>query len=154
RDARRDAGAGDRANRGVPARRRAVDHRRDARAFRHGVAPSLHRAGDARICLTIRRGPASRADDRVEKTTMHDERRHAPAADRTREPIGAVLRRVLPPSGTVLEIASGTGQHAAFFAALFPALVWQPSERDPDALPSIRAWAAHTGAANLRPPLV
>jgi SAM-dependent methyltransferase len=77
--------------------------------------------------------------------------RHAPATLRNREPILAVLRRVLPPSGTVLEVASGTGEHAAFLAAALPALVWQPSDPDPAARASIAAHAAAVG--NIRPPL-
>ena len=81
-------------------------------------------------------------------------KRHAPATERNREPIAAVLRDVLPAGGTVLEVASGTGEHAAYFARLFPHLVWQPSDRDPDALNSIEAWAGDSDATNLRPPLV
>jgi len=78
--------------------------------------------------------------------------RHAPATLRNREPILAVLRRVLPPSGIVLEIASGTGEHAVFLAAALPALVWQPSDPDPAARASIAAHAA-AAAGNIRPPL-
>ena len=80
-------------------------------------------------------------------------KRCAPAAERNREPIAAVLREVLPELGTVLEIASGTGEHAAFFCRLFPHLLWQPSDPDPAALASIRAWRAESGAANLLEPL-
>jgi hypothetical protein len=78
---------------------------------------------------------------------------HAPATRCNREPILAVLRRVLPGRGTVLEIASGTGEHAAWFAPRLPGLVWQPSDPDPDARTSIAAWAAAVRAPNLRPPL-
>ena len=82
---------------------------------------------------------------------MNDDlRRFAPATGRNREPILAVLRRVLPAEGTVLEIASGTGEHAAFFAPHFPHLAWQPTDLDPDALTSIDAWREFTGAANVR----
>jgi hypothetical protein len=81
-----------------------------------------------------------------------DARRHAPATDRNREPILAVLRRVLPPSGVVLEVASGTGQHAAHFAAALPGITWQPSELDADLVPSIAAWSA--GRANVQPAIV
>ncbi|HEX8645230.1 MAG TPA: DUF938 domain-containing protein [Allosphingosinicella sp.] len=81
-------------------------------------------------------------------------KRHAPATERNREPLAEVLRDVLPGSGTVLEVASGTGEHAAYFAALFPHLTWQPSDTDPDALNSIEAWAADGNAPNLRPPVV
>jgi SAM-dependent methyltransferase len=81
-------------------------------------------------------------------------KRHAPATERNREPLAAVLRDVLPTSGTVLEIASGTGEHAAWFARLFPDLTWQPSDADYEALNSIEAWAADSDAANLLPPVV
>jgi SAM-dependent methyltransferase len=79
---------------------------------------------------------------------------HAAATERNREPILAVLRRVLPPQGVVLEIASGTGQHAAFFARALPALRWQPSDASAPHLESIRAWAAASGAANIAPALL
>jgi hypothetical protein len=77
----------------------------------------------------------------------------APAAERNRAPILEVLRRVLPAEGTVLEIASGTGQHAVYFSAALPGLVWQPSDASPDALRSIESWVADEGRDNLRPPL-
>lgn len=80
-------------------------------------------------------------------------KRRAPAAERNREPIAAVLREVLPARGTVLEVASGTGEHAVFLAGLFPALRWQPSDPDPDALDSIRAWREEAGLANLLEPV-
>jgi SAM-dependent methyltransferase len=82
-----------------------------------------------------------------------NQRQHAPAAERNREPILAVLERVLPATGTVLEIASGTGQHAVHFAAALPQLVWQPSDTDASARASIAAWTAHSGLANVRAPL-
>ncbi|MDP8993667.1 MAG: class I SAM-dependent methyltransferase [Pseudomonadota bacterium] len=81
-------------------------------------------------------------------------KRHAPAADRNRAPIAAVLRDVLPARGTVLEVASGTGEHAVYFAHLFPQLRWQPSDADPEALSSIEAWAADADAPNLLAPVV
>jgi SAM-dependent methyltransferase len=80
-------------------------------------------------------------------------RQCAPAAERNREPIAAVLREVLPERGTVLEVASGTGQHAAYFASLFPDLLWQPSDPDPDAMDSIRAWRLEAGPGNLLEPV-
>lgn len=85
---------------------------------------------------------------------MTDARRHAPATERNREPIAAILRTVLPSAGTVLEVASGTGEHAIFFADRFPALDWQPSDPDPLAITSIRAWAEARRLPNLRPPLL
>lgn len=81
-------------------------------------------------------------------------RSSAPAALRNRKPIADVLADWLPESGLVLEVASGTGEHAAFFARRFPALDWQPSDCDAAALESIRAWAAHEKLSNLHPPLV
>lgn len=83
-----------------------------------------------------------------------DHRRYAPAAERNRGPILEVLRRVLPARGTVLEIASGTGQHVAHFAAALPALAWQPTDRSDADFASIVAWCADANATNVRPPLV
>lgn len=84
---------------------------------------------------------------------MPSTRRSAPAAARNREPIAAVLREELPERGLVLEIASGTGEHAAHLARAFPALEWQPSDADSDALGSIAAWREAEGLANLHPPI-
>ncbi|MGH8780162.1 DUF938 domain-containing protein [Paraburkholderia sp.] len=84
---------------------------------------------------------------------MTDARQYAPAAQRNGEPILAVLRDVLPPTAHVLEIASGSGEHAMRFAAALPQVDWQPSDPDPQARASIAAWIAHTGIANVRPPL-
>lgn len=77
--------------------------------------------------------------------------RHAPATARNRDPILAVLREVLPASGLVLEVASGTGEHVRCFAEALPQLDWQPSDPDPDARTSIAAWCE--GLPNVRPPL-
>lgn len=85
---------------------------------------------------------------------MTDARRHAPATERNREPILAILREVLPAHGTVLEIASGTGEHAIHFATALPDLTFQPSDPDLDALTSIRAWAMAAKLNNVRPPLL
>ncbi len=84
---------------------------------------------------------------------MSDPRQHAPATARNAVPILAVLREVLPASGTVLEIASGTGEHAVHFARALPHLTWQPSDPSPDARASIAAWISAEGTANLLPPL-
>jgi hypothetical protein len=80
-------------------------------------------------------------------------RRSAPAALRNREPIVEVLREWLPPHGLVLEVASGTGEHAAFFGEQFPQLEWQPSDVHPDALASIAAWQQAARLPNVRPPV-
>lgn len=80
-------------------------------------------------------------------------KRTAPATERNRDAITQVLKGCLPPQGTVLEIASGTGEHIIHFAAQFPHLDWQPSDSDPLALASITAWRAESGSANLRTPV-
>lgn len=82
-----------------------------------------------------------------------DARLEAPAAARNREPILAVLREELPPSGHVLEMASGTGEHVVHFARALPALNWQPSDPDAAARASIAAWTAAEGLANVAAPL-
>eukprot|EP01034_Spumella_vulgaris_P001282 gene1282-1694_t len=82
-----------------------------------------------------------------------DDKRHAPATLRNRDAIAAVLGEWLPATGTVLEVASGSGEHIVHFAATFPALNWQPSDPDPAGLVSIAAWSAEAELANIAPPL-
>ncbi len=77
--------------------------------------------------------------------------RRSPAAERNAMPIVAELQRLLPPSGRMLEIASGTGQHAAHFSACLPGWQWQPSDAEADALASIAAWCA--GLDRVRAPV-
>ncbi len=77
----------------------------------------------------------------------------APAVARNREPILAVLRHVLPERGLVLEIASGSGEHAVYFAAALPGLTWQPTDADPEARDSIAAYRVAAQLPNLLPPL-
>lgn len=86
--------------------------------------------------------------------TQADKRRFAPAVERNRDPILEVLRRTLPATGAVLELASGTGEHAAHFATNLAHLAWQPSDADPSALDSIDAWRASANVGNLAAPLV
>jgi SAM-dependent methyltransferase len=83
-----------------------------------------------------------------------DGKQHAPATLRNREPILAVLQRVLPQTGLVLEIASGTGEHATWVAPQLPGITWQPSDADPQMRASIAAWTAERGATNVLPPIV
>ncbi|GAO04818.1 DUF938 domain-containing protein [Anaeromyxobacter sp. PSR-1] len=80
-------------------------------------------------------------------------KRTAKLALRNREALAAALDEFLPETGEVLELGSGTGEHAVFLAARFPALAWQPSDPDPEARASIRAWAKEARLPNLRPPL-
>jgi len=77
----------------------------------------------------------------------------SPAAERNKQPIADVLARVLPPAGLVLEIASGTGQHAEHFARAFPSLTWQPSEPDAEALAPLTERVRRAALPNLRAPL-
>ncbi len=80
-------------------------------------------------------------------------KRHAPATLRNRDAIAPVLAEWLPPAGMILEVASGSGEHAVHFAAAFPRLRWQPTDPDPDALVSIAAWSGEAGLVNIAPPL-
>ena len=81
-------------------------------------------------------------------------KRVAPAAERNKEPILDVLREALPERGLILEIASGSGQHAAFFAAQVPGWDWQPSDIDPAAFASIEAHRKEVRLGNLRAPIL
>jgi hypothetical protein len=82
-----------------------------------------------------------------------DARLYAPSVARNREPIAAALRDMLPDSGLVLEIASGSGEHALHLARAFPALDFQPSDPGEEARASIEAWRVAEGPPNLRAPL-
>ncbi|WP_373546463.1 DUF938 domain-containing protein [Chamaesiphon sp.] len=82
-----------------------------------------------------------------------DLRRYAPATERNREPILAVLRQVLPPTGTILEISSGTGEHAIFMAPRLAPRYWLPSDPNPDARASIAAWQQSAPCDNIYPPI-
>ena len=88
----------------------------------------------------------------MEKVVM-DLRQFAPATERNRSLILEVLYRVLPNRGTVLEISSGSGEHAVFLAPRLQPRLWIPSDRDPIALQSIAAWIEHSPAPNLRLPI-
>jgi hypothetical protein len=82
-----------------------------------------------------------------------DQRLYFPHVARNREPILEVLRRVLPRQGLVLEIASGGGEHAAYFASNLPGLIWQPTDANAEMFESIAAHRAAAGVANLLAPL-
>jgi hypothetical protein len=84
---------------------------------------------------------------------MNDLRRFAPASARNREPILEVLRGFVRPGARVLEIASGSGEHAIFLAPALQVASWQPTDPDPDARASIDAWRAHTGEETVLPAL-
>lgn len=85
--------------------------------------------------------------------TTADGRRHSPSAARNGAPILAALQAELPATGRLLEIAAGSGQHAAQFSSHFPLIDWQPTDVNPDNLPSITAWRA-TAGPNLRLPAI
>lgn len=82
-----------------------------------------------------------------------DRRQYSASAMRNREPILDVLKKHLPASGTVLEIASGSGEHAVYFAPQFPNLNWQATNFDDTQLDSVIDWIAHSPSGNLLPPL-
>lgn len=82
-----------------------------------------------------------------------DGRKYALATQRNREPILQVLLEVLPATGTILEIASGTGEHAVFFAPRLKPRKWIPSDTDASLRESIVAWAKHSPSENLYQPL-
>ncbi|RQO46258.1 SAM-dependent methyltransferase [Variovorax sp. KBW07] len=79
---------------------------------------------------------------------------YSPAADRNKQPILDALTRILGERGTALEIASGTGQHAAWFAAAMPQWIWQPTDADARMLPALAGRVAEAALPNLRSPLL
>ena len=80
--------------------------------------------------------------------------KNAPAADRNKDAILGVLQQVLPDDGLVLEVASGTGQHVAHFAAALTGLIWQPSDSDESMLESIAAYVSARGLENVSAPIL
>ena len=79
---------------------------------------------------------------------------HSPAAERNQGPILAALQALLAPRGNALEIASGTGQHAAHFGAALPGWRWQPTDWQDELFESISGWCAHSGAQQVLPPML
>ena len=84
---------------------------------------------------------------------MSHDRQYAPATLRNRDFILDVLRDVLPKTGLILEIASGSGEHIVHFAKNLPSLVFQPSDPDADARLSVAAWVKATDVSNVRSPI-
>ena len=84
---------------------------------------------------------------------MNSLKQYAPATQRNREHILEVLLRVLPSSGDILEVASGTGEHSLFFAPAFSPRLWIPSDPNPIARDSIEAWREESLIDNIQPPL-
>ena len=93
-------------------------------------------------------------DPSTQPAPADDPRLYAPATARNRDAILDVLREILPDSGRILEIASGSGEHILHFARALPLLTFQPSDPSPQALASIEAWTADSDAANISPPLL
>ena len=79
---------------------------------------------------------------------------HSPAADRNKQAILELLMQLLPKHGKALEIASGTGQHVAWFAAGLPGWTWQPSDAQADGFESINAWVLQQAVRNVRAPVL
>ena len=80
-----------------------------------------------------------------------DQRLFFPATERNRRPIGDLLSQLLPAAGAVLELASGSGEHAVCFQQRFTNLLWQASDPDPDHRASIDAWIRYQGLSNVMP---
>src|SRR3974390_1627395 len=116
----------------------------------HRARPSPSRFGRRR---RSDRGAEHDGDRAFAYHRRMDARETAPSAERNKQPILAVLARVLPPRGLVLEVGSGTGQHVAHFAKALPALTFQPSEMDVERHASIEAWTAAGKLSNVKPPL-
>lgn len=85
---------------------------------------------------------------------MNDVRQFAPATQRNREPILKVLQRILPSTGTILEIASGTGEHAVFFAPRLSGRKWLPTDINYLSLASISAWLEQEPSDKIYPPIL
>ncbi len=102
--------------------------------------------------MAERPGDDRPADWMLREPPPGDERLAAPAAARNAAPLAAVLERLLPDADSVLEIASGSGQHAVFFAERLPWVTWRPSDTEPTALASIAAWRRLAGLHNLEAP--
>ena len=84
---------------------------------------------------------------------LDDGRWRSGPAERNKGPILEILRRFLPQTGLVLEIASGTGQHVAHFAGALPGLTWQPSDADAELRASVALWTREEEHANVNVPL-
>jgi len=84
---------------------------------------------------------------------MNDNRQYAPATQRNREVILEVILQVIPPQGTVLEISSGTGEHAVYFATHLHPRQWIPTDLNPMEIASITDWQKHQPSNNLAPPI-
>jgi hypothetical protein len=97
--------------------------------------------------------PNDKAPPRSAGAVPPDTKQCWPAPERNKRPILEVLARVFPAHGTALEISSGSGQHAAYFAAQLPQLIWQSSDVDASNLASISAWVSEAALPNLRAPL-
>ena len=87
------------------------------------------------------------------RSATADKRMFSPSVARNSAPILAVLKRVLPAHGAILEIGCGTGEHAVCFAGAMPNLTWQPSDPDADARASTSSWIKFAGQENVLPPL-
>lgn len=126
-----------------------------------GAAPALGAIPGKGLAIAIAiMRPQTRAAAHREATMrcenlddFADGRLVSPSAERNKGPIAAVLERVLPGHGVVLEVGSGTGQHVVHFARAMPHLTWQPSERDEASLESIAHWVAAEALPNIRAPL-
>lgn len=84
---------------------------------------------------------------------MQNARLRSPAAARNRQPILEILQQALPAEARILEVASGSGEHAVYFGGAMPGWQWHPSDPDPEAVASIDAWRRHAGTTNVCAPV-
>ena len=133
-------------------RRQDALHRRVARPTRGPLATPM--GAHSPIATTLAQWAILRLKLWERLRMMHDTRQYAPATLRNRNFILGILRNVLPTRGVILEIASGSGEHVVHFARHLPNLVFQPSDREPDALHSVGAWVKATRVTNVRAPMV
>jgi hypothetical protein len=119
------------------------------------MRPRSRRLEPNREKLRNESAPRKRGQSQVEcARKMTDHRQYAPATIRNRDFILDVLRDVLPTTGVILEIASGSGEHVAHFARNLPSVVFQPSDPEPEALLSVAAWVEDAQVTNVRTPIV
>jgi Protein of unknown function (DUF938) len=119
------------------------------------MRPRSRRLEPNREKLRNESAPRKRGQSQVEcARKMTDHRQYAPATIRNRDFILDVLRDVLPTTGVILEIASGSGEHVVHFARNLPSVVFQPSDPEPQALLSVAAWVEDAQVTNVRTPIV
>ena len=104
------------------------------------------------VPIVLRELSMKKKEIALEDRATAGERLFSPSAARNRDVIGSVLIKYMPATGVILEVGSGTGEHAVHMAQLLPGVRWLPGDPDPDSRASIAAWTAHAGLENVSPP--